>query len=220
MYADGASSTVAGISVNTSFPSAWFTPSSHPLPEVYRKIAAGLWPCFQIITENPSFGPTSPWGKSDIVQILESYLVHSTGAQRKRLGWSLEKCFLPCSPVLSHQHAWQPSTYSSSLPFSDIKTISPTSEMKIDGFYLMVSPSLQCLVVVPLLFQFLYIFLTLPRPPQPPPQVLRNLRHSKTTAQHHPCLLRKGSKAPNSGRAVKCLNLAGMNLGLDHQSRE
>ena len=135
-------------------------------------------------------------------------------------GWSLNKRFLPCSPLLSHQNPSQPSMHSSSLPFSDIKTISPTSQMKIDGFYLMVSPSLQCLVVVPLLLQSLYIFPALPQSPQPSPQLLRNIRHRETTAQHHPCLLRKGSKAPTSGRAVKCLNLAGMNVGLDHQSRE
>ena len=134
--------------------------------------------------------------------------------------WSLNKSSLPCSPLLSHQLASQPSTHSSSIPFSDIKTISHTSEMKIDGFYLMVSPSLQRLVLVPLLFQSLYIFPALPQSPQPPPQLLRNIRHRETTVQHHPCVLQKENKAPTSGRAVKCLNLAGMSMGLDHQSRE
>lgn len=167
VYSDVPSRTVTDISANTSFASTWFNPSSQPLLEVYKKMAAHLPPCFQIITENPSFCLTSPWGKFDTVQILKSYLVHGTGA------WSLNKSSLPwsplLSPLLSHQHASQLSTHSSSLPFSDIKIISLTSEMKIDGFYLMVSPSLQWLIAVPLLFQSLHIFPALPWPPHIPP---------------------------------------------------
>lgn len=219
VYSDVPSRTVTGISVNTSFASAWFNPSSQPLLEVYRKTAACPPPCFQIFTENPSFA--SQANEASLTLFKSWRVTWYTALVHKRqavAGLQIkDPCPGPhyCHINMPHNSQHIPPPYS----FLTFWPSSPASETKIDGFYLMVSPSLQWLIAVPLLFQSLYF--PSPSPTSSAPsQLLRIIRDKKTTAQRHPCLLRKGSKSPTSGRVVKCLNLAGMNLGLDHQSRE